>query len=689
MYRFNEIENDIHALCAEDLLNEIKKAEDELHASLTEWLQGLETDVTGDACSSIEDILSILDTNIANFEQSFINQSLSGTSLYVRLVKQLTENLPDEIEIEQDESRFLSMAEDRAWTSVLKGGKRAVRGIQRAFDSASSFLKKMAASQPGSTREYVQKVPLKRLVQYHFYKNETAATQYSDFWNKVKLQLLADLEQVLIDTVQEENSLQDEEQLKERCTQFTEEKIEQLDVKISQSRKQWLEYSVDLEKKITHAAHRVDTIEHSSRYYRPDLVESMQNDVETMITNRKTRWTEAQQQVTKKLHPLIDFLVYHHDMEARFRKLVHEVNRYAESLLIKPVSTIISSVKKAQDRIKKAESEGDPQLWEHHDELLQAMQNKLLKPLSQALETNRFEQLLDQYIEQALLRTTKLREEIELYYGARWEDFPPSYEVDALPWQAIVTRRLNEELLNVLRQSKKDVRKKLEAYYTEFQEVYDVIKVNLETSSGAEDESEKESAEEVAIEGLERSISKLEADLEPIREDYATLEETLQNQVNEFEQQLLSLLTAKGASDFQLQDTSYRVRKTTSGLKNKVEAKSERLQDKLELFYRFSWGKVRKWYQQVSRFLGSKPKSFSRSKKLILPPTFRKPISGYRSCHLCIASYSAGRLHWNASFLWLRMRVLASWPKRTRCGTKSLELPAPSLAKRERAKPRS
>lgn len=615
MEDFIDIERQIDELCATRLSDDIREYNRAIQEKLTSWLKESKKQLESSDSSSPDRYFDVLNRIIEEYRTTFDltpPEDWEQAPAYLQFIEHRTRDLPEEVVLEQDEGRFFPLPEDSSWIVLGKLIKRLGRIADRLGHSVRNGFRKIIGKPPEPRQPYRQHVPLQAVARFHLWNQEQAARQFSDVWNKVQLTLLADLEEFLVNNAPAPTAEHDE--LRAKLADFLDQKIDDVSQQYSRNEEQWQQNFEECKHVITQKARRTDTLEQPRSRYSSQQIDELREDTEAMIRRRSSDWIQAQRQVLKKLDGITDYFVYRQEVSETVKKLVGEIGQVKEELLVQPVSELIQKIKDAQQRI--GEGAAASSFSQKRDELLTKMQENLLDPLSKTLEEDRFRRLIDGTVEKLLFRNNKLKEEIEIYYEARWQDFPPRAEVQVLPWQAIVTRRLNNELVNMLRQKKKEIREQLETYFDEFQEVHDVIRVNLDTSAGAEDSTDDpETSETVAVEGLQRAIVKLEADLEPIQQNQQELEELVQNKTETFNKQLWDLLTATGTGDFQLQDTSYRVRKKSSDLKKGLQSKTKYLQDKVSLFYRFGWGKTKKGYEQLSRFLGFKEPEIAQEQK--------------------------------------------------------------------------
>lgn len=532
---------------------------------------------------------------------------------YADLVTEVTDELEEQVTLAQSETRFAVDAEDNSTVKILKSIKRVVRSTGKRRTAFSNRFRNMAGKSEASYSPWMQDVPLKELVRFHLANKRFTIAN----WLDEDTQGWISAANILSTDESEDKTASSFD--KDNVLDLLESEITAAEKAKSLLKEQMKKDCKEFENEILGWAEKAGTVERRNSFYTQLKAEKAIGKCQEKIDNRFEGWQSAFKKLLDRADTIREFLQFEHMLKEKGKALNKEIDSYFSTIFY---NKLHEAEKKLNDRLemvsdKASNKEGFISFLQNAKEETNKLLAHALEELKKVLEEESVSKEVLRFSELVFLKANDLKEKAQFLHDIKEDAKPLQVSSREIEWRLLVVRVLKEQLLASIDSSKQNYEAFLEQQRAEMQEVVEVIEVNFESAidlckGGGE---RGEDPAEIVREGIERTLSKIEAIKEVTQQKQEEIKLAVIDNTDTLSHKLLHLIDNGDSNEFQIIDAKYRVKETAQGWRTKLGARWARLQDRILLFSRFIWKKTKLYTDKVRRFLGFKDEEVQEVKK--------------------------------------------------------------------------
>lgn len=554
---------------------------------------------------------------------------------WLNSVNKIIDNIPEEVELIQEEERFIGKQEDPFLIRSNKFLKRAWRGY------VTGLSKLFKTGNKDGFQVWKQKVPVKSIVKFHFLDLGEWEKSWVNELRRVECNALLEVEARILHSndlfrlIKEENEEKKEKEGQEDSTQskkieehqipvpneedleiFFEKAISKVE-KIQNDHKKLLkEILSEKHEVITDAFSLVGTVEMNADEFSETQINKKENQLKQNFESRSDNWRKLKIALANKLTLSHEFVKLYEEVKNRIDGFSDTIAEFFDEGISDPLNELSDMLNGTIELLEERENKQDKERegangWkEKGQNIRDFIESKLIKPIGESTEEAELSTKLDRFTSAIQEWTSGLPENAVLVEKLDLAEFPPKFEFEEVEWRSLVKRVLNNQITNQFVPKEIKPEEFLSKVSSEINEIHQIIVTNLEISEEVK-KSDEEDPVEVAKEGLIRAGNKLNELIESVSERKKELTQKLNDQRNKAFIKLAKLLDKQDVSDVRLAGAEYKARETAVDWKSKIQAIWARFVDRLELLYRFCHKKISNYVLTVRDFLG-----FSKSEDL-------------------------------------------------------------------------
>tara|TARA_R110000868_G_scaffold37111_14_gene131631 strand:- start:41407 stop:44448 length:3042 start_codon:yes stop_codon:yes gene_type:complete len=542
---------------------------------------------------SIESISLLKDTRINELDE-----------IWLEAIEEATSTLPELLILDQNDSHYEPREGDSPLISIgkiLKKGKRYFRkGIHATNNTYRRVFKKPEQEFEVDTRE----VPFKSLAQILLFELQTGISD----WKHAQYRFCARVFEVTqswaltgkIDG-ESESEVTFKELISNLKTTFNDE---------SNAHQTALESKFkELETKLKQNLELVGTIELSADTYSDENVEKGKTDFSSTLRISSTNWTELVESLSMRIQLILNLVSLKEKLKYNASTFLHKTEEFYQYVILDSHKELKQFIENAVEELKGLNKPTIKELSEIgasiHSKAKETIIQEISEPLNQKIEEKYLSILSDEFISQMTGLAKDQPEKSIIIEDIELEPSKPKYEIKEIEWQKFVQRMIGKFIASELDSRKLNFEEEVSEIAQNYLEVLQIIETNLvviEEVSGKEEENPIE----VALQGLERSLNKVEEIEEDVLSARDQISEKVRNQNEELMDQLSGFLIKQDVSEMKWMETQLKVKESAGDWTTKFTVQWARLLDRLDLFRRFIFKKYRQNEAAVRTFLGLK-----------------------------------------------------------------------------------
>ena len=547
--------------------------------------------------------------------------------LLLEAINGITETIPEEAELVQEEGRFIGNEDDTFINCSNKFVKRAWRGY------IAGLSKLFTSGDNGSFQVWKQTVPVRSIVKFYFLDLNNWLSSWDNELRKIECDVLLEVEARILHSndlfqlIREdseklsgedtEHDTGDEEKddhripvpSEEDIEIFFEKAIEEVE-KVADGHKKTLKNLLsEKQNEISKAFSLVGTIEMSEDEFSATRINRKENQIKQYHEARNNTWKELKSALGNKLTLSKEFVKLYEQVKERINGFSGSISEFFDEGISNPLAELSDMVEETIQLFEKNEGESDEiedlekKKNDKKTQIQEFIENDLLKPIYEFTEEAELSTKLNRFTSAIQDWTKDLPEEAILIESLDMAVFPPSFEFEEVEWRNLVKRVINNQITNQF--VPKEI--KPEQFFTgisaEIKEMQQIIVTNLEIS-GEVKKTDEEDPVEVAKEGLIRANKKLQDLEDKVTARKQELTDKLNNQQNTAFTKLANLLDKQDVGDVRMAGAQYKAKETAVDWSSKAQAIWARTIDRIELLYRFSHKKISSYILVIRDFLG-------------------------------------------------------------------------------------
>lgn len=554
-------------------------------------LSSVESDGEGFPDEAIRTLVRIREAQHTRFGQVWIDA-----------IEEATSTLPELINLPQEEIHYTSQDGDSIDVILVKFLKRVKRGSKKggiaALNAFLRMLKKPEREFEIATRE----VPFRSIVKQLMLKIRPQVSS----WHREEFRFIARV----LNEVQEwslksiangsEEELPEFGELIESWKESAEDNYKQ------QSEKLLLSHQ-DLEASVQQILSVVGTYGHKAERYSDERVEGAKGKFNESLQKLADEWLELIEALSERALISLELMDLKEEILGSGASVIGQIDTFLEEKVYHHHQEL---KKKVQDSIAILESSKIKSFseLEHFCDDIQlhtraCITDEINKAIDQSLEEKFLSSLFESFTEQMGSFSVIKAEKVKLIEDLNLEKESPEYDIKEVDWVSLIKRMTTEYMVAELIPEKVDPEAMLHEFREQYNEILQIIETNLDVVDEATDNDE-EAPETVALEGLKRTVVKIDEVQGLLGTRRNELQSKIVDQTSEFLSKVTDILIKQDHGEMRWVNTQLKVKESAGGWKTKGTVYWAKFIDRFDLFYRFSVRKYKHYLEQAQKFLG-------------------------------------------------------------------------------------
>ena len=525
---------------------------------------------------------------------------------YLSTVDKISEKFPADEVWKQKEERFAVQQEDSVWMAIGKRGKSTARGIAKFGYGAIQSLKGIWGGNRKAYPKWEQKIPLDKAVCFHLLDDESVL-EWGHILQRVQLDLIKDIEDLLVRDGDEQKELDLAAFVSDQKNKLEEKKTNLLDnVEQVLSGKQ-TQIIKDIEK--------VGTLEWQGEFFNEKRLQTKKEKISNRFQSQKKQWQLVQRLFFERMKDVVQFLKLRSEIGAEILKFREAFEDIFQKSLKDPLREFSADLEEAIKKIGQGATLDE--LRTLHETFTVFVNERLVQPIQKLLNKQILAEKTDHLFEDLLLKVGQFPQEAQLVFDAELDKNPPSVNQEEVEWRQLVIRGLRELFMKPLQPANQQYEEFLSQNLEEIIEVKNIISVNFDSALEAREQEvgEKEDPTKVAGEALQRILSKVQELETQADEKWQQIDGSIDGGREEFFSSLLALLHEGDSKQLQLLNAKYTMKEKTKDWQTILDSRWARVEDRLMLWSRFVWKKLKTYGVDIKAFLGFKEQKIQKSKR--------------------------------------------------------------------------
>lgn len=529
------------------------------------------------------------------------------TAVYESAVSELLQSFPEQLEWIQNEERFVVQESDSLSISTGKKVKKNVRSLSQSWYNVKATVISFFDGTSDEQKPWLQTIPAQNVLRYHMF-NSDIVEKWIHLIERVQLDIIMDIEELLASEL--ENS--SDEDLEIYLVDFA-DSLEQMVSEKRQFIKEKISKDIhSLESEIVKTIDKVGTLEKSEGFYSNSRVEDRKDKMGDKLKMNIEAWKEVHQLFHIRSKLMYEFLILQSDINQRCSKFLDDLEVHFAEMLRQPLGVLHETLEQG----KQKSSAGDIKLMKKR--LTKHLNEQMINPVKQALNQQIFSQKMEHFFENILVRANQVSQEGIILYDMNMDENPPQIDHQTIEWRLLVVRCIREQLVSDVQPVQQQFSEFLSELLKEFHEILNIIEVSLESALAAESDRKSEQVEdatEIATEAFQRLLTAVDNLQKQSEEKYQQVVSVIKEGDKLFGRRLLALVHKGDIKELQLLNAKYKAKETTKDWQFFFLSRIARIQDRLALWGRFGWQKLKALASALGTFLGLREKQIEETKR--------------------------------------------------------------------------
>ncbi len=542
---------------------------------------------------SIQSVSALKDTRLNELDE-----------IWLDAIEEATSTLPELLILEQDESHFEAREGDSPFILMGKLFKKGNRSARKGAHATSNAFRRMFKKPEVEFVVATREVPFKSITQMLLFE---LYDQISD-WKTAQFRLCARVFEVtqswaLTGKIDESSEI--ETTFQELISNLRKTYQDESDVHQKNLEQKFKE----LESKLKHSIELVGTIELPADDYDAEHIQKAKEKFVASLKVSSDSWTELIESLSQRVELLLHLVSFKEQVKYLSSTFLYKIEDFHQKIILDPhkglKQLIVQAVEELNGLSKPTIEELSKIGNDIHLRAKETITKSISEPLNENIEQKYLSSRVDEFIEKMTGLSKDQPEKSIVIEDINLEAAKPDYEIKEIEWQKFVQRMLGKFIASELDSRKLNLEDGLTELSLSYSEVLQIIETNLvviEEVSGKEEEEPIT----VALQGLERSLSKIEEIEEDVLSARDIIPEKVLHQNEELIGQLSGFLVKQDLSEMKWMETQLKVKASAGDWTTKFTVQWARFLDRLDLFQRFFFKKYRQNESAVRSFLGLK-----------------------------------------------------------------------------------
>ncbi|RNC85908.1 MAG: hypothetical protein ED557_03820 [Balneola sp.] len=520
--------------------------------------------------------------------------------IWLEALDETTKPIPELIKLVQERERFVRQKGDSLYISIAKVFKSIKRATRKGALILSNAFRRALRKEEVEYSPLLRHVPLKNICK----------AAILDLIPQISAWRLSQLRQcaTVIDELQNWVFTESEgEEEKPSFDQFIEKNIDTWQELVKEHQKELVAAFKTRSERLSRYLSIVGTIELEKEYFHDEVIEYKAEVFRRIIKEYDKEWNSLFDAIEARLLLLPELHHFENRLEDAADKLNQQLSDIFEKVLFSSHSKLSSSISEAIDTLSNFQDADQKKFSaicsEIRQEILGIVENEINSPLSELIESQKIQLLFADYVNKVTDfwkgQPTKgmFVEEMNI------QSEPPTFDAQQIDWQKFVQRMLGTHIALELDNVKINPEQYVVSFIPHFNEIIQIIETNLAIIDEIEKE-EKNEQDDIAREGLERSLTKVNEVGELIEESHKKLTSIVNAQNEILVDKLSEFLVNQNAGDVKWMGAQLKVKESAYDWQTKFTVYWASLLDRIDLFWRFVTKKYKQYDESVRSYLG-------------------------------------------------------------------------------------
>ncbi|MEQ9310144.1 MAG: hypothetical protein RLN90_11885 [Balneolaceae bacterium] len=560
-----------------------KDIESKLRDLLAKQVEGFPKD-------SIEHISSLKETRLDELDE-----------IWIEAIEEATSSLPELLILEQNESHFKPREGDTPIVGVGKVFKKITRSIRNGIHATENAFLRVLKKEEKEIKVATREVPFKSLAQTHLFDLKTEISN----WKHDQYRYCArtfEAAQIWALTGKIDEKSESEASFEELVSNFKKAYQEESELHQTALESKFEE----IQNKIKESLELVGTIELPAKRYDNEHVLKAKTDFINLLKKSGEEWSELVSALSDRIKLILNLVSFKEKLKYLTDTLLYKTEEFYDQVILEShkglkefIEDAITDLKSLSKPTKKELAEIGTSIYSKAKETITT---EITELINQKVEEKYLSGLLDDYIGTTTGLAKDQPEKSVIIEDLDIEKTKAEYEIKEIEWQKFVQRMLGKFIASELDARKLNPEEEVNEISENYLEVLQIIETNLvviEEVSGKEEEPIQ-----VALQGLERSLNKVEEIEKDVLSARDLIPQKVRDQNMELTDQLSSFLLKQDVGEMKWMETQLKVKESAGDWSTKATVLWARFLDRLDLIRRFLFKKYRQYEEVIRTFFG-------------------------------------------------------------------------------------
>lgn len=540
---------------------------------------------------SIEHISTLKETRLNELDEVWLDA-----------IEEATSTLPELLILDQNDAHFNPREGDTPLVGMGKVFKKGKRSFRKGIHSTNNTFRRLFKKPEVEFQVATRNVPFKSLAQNHLFEFRTEISK----WKNAQYRFCArvfEVTQIWALTGKVDKEAESEITFQELIANLISTYKDE-----NESHKKALESKFEeLQAKLKQSLELVGTIELPMETYSVENVEEAKNSFSTLLKSSSDNWAELVSALSMRIQLILHLVSLKEKLTYFTSTFLYKTEEFYQQLILEPHKGLKEIIVKAVSDLKALDNPTKKELAEIgtsiHTKAKETITQDITELLNLKVEEMHLSALLNDFIGQMTGLAKEQPEKSIIIEDLDIEQTKPVYAVKEIEWQTFVQRMLGKFIASELDSRKLDLEAEVNEISQNYLEVLQIIETNLvviEEVSGKEEEEPIQ----VALQGLERSLNKVEEIGKDVLSAQDLIPEKVQHQNKELIDQLSSFLIKQDVGEMKWMETQLKVKESAGDWSTKFTVLWARFLDRLDLIQRFLFKKYRQNEVVMRTFFG-------------------------------------------------------------------------------------
>ncbi len=522
--------------------------------------------------------------------------------VWIDAIEEATSGLPEMISLAQEEIHYTTQDGDSVDVQLVKLLKRIRRGLLKAGIAAQNGVLRAFKKPEKKFKVASREVPFRSLVKQLMLEMRPRITS----WHREEYRFIARVFHEVQDWSLRSISNGTEEELPE-FAKLVERWNEHSEKNYKEQIEGLIQSHQDLESLVQRALEVVGTYGHKADRYNNGKVEALKIKFNEGLQKLADEWAELIKALKERTFISLELMDLKEEMQESGSKVISQIDMFLEEKVYSHHLDLRSNIEKSIKTLEEKDLKNFSELENFCDDIQVhtrvCITEEIDQAISQGLEENYLSSLFEQYTEQLGSFSVIRKEKVKLIEDLDLESEKPDFDIKEVDWVNLIKRMTTEYMVAELIPEKVEPEAMLLELGEQYNEILQIIETNLDIVDEATD-SEEEAPEKVALEGLKRTLMKIDEVQELLGTRRNELKSKVFDQTNEFLSKVTEILIKQDHSEMRWVSTQLKVKESAGDWKTKGTVFWAKFIDRFDLFYRFTIRKYKHYLEQVQKFLG-------------------------------------------------------------------------------------